>query len=289
MCYNYIMIVVYTPKNIVISDIYGFDIQKTFECGQCFRFDKMPDGSYSGVAFDKLLSVCQNGNEISISGISKEEFENLFYDFFDLGRDYRQIDDVFLKDSVLCNIVPFSTGIRILKQEPFETLISFIISASNNIPRIKKIIASLCENFGPRYTFEDKVYYGFPSAKKLADLELSDLAVIRAGYRDKYILDCAKKVASGELELDKVAKSDYETAAKMLMSVKGIGRKVADCALLYGFGFIESFPKDVWIKRILGILYSAQTDEGIDFYGYGGIAQQYLFYYARLNDITQKG
>ena len=285
------MNIVYFGKNVYIKHIYAFDIVKTFECGQCFRFDKTEDG-YRGVAKGKLIDLCQKEDGVIISGITKREFEDTFFDYFDLARDYSEIDKTLSQDPVLSKIIPFGNGIRILKQDPFETLISFIISSTNNIPRIKKIIASLCENFGQRKESDGVEYFDFPTPEKLASLSLSDLAVIRAGFRDKYILDCAKKVASGEICLDAVAKTDYENAAKMLMGIKGVGRKVADCSLLFGFGFLESFPKDVWIKRVLKILYNAESEKEIDFYGYGGIAQQYLFYYARenqLNDITQKG
>lgn len=286
------MQIVNSEKNLVITGKNAFDIQKTFECGQCFRFDKTEQG-YEGVAYGRHLKLCQApGGDVIISGITQDEFDSIFYDYFDLGRDYEQIDKTLSCDPVLRDIVPFSTGIRILRQQPFETLVSFIISATNNIPRIKKIVASLCENFGEPFYDAGKVYYAFPTPEKLASLSLSDLAVIRAGFRDKYILDCARKVAGGQLSLEAAANTDCESAAKMLMSVNGVGRKVADCTLLFGLGFLNSFPKDVWIKRILLSLYGKDTNEGLDFGGYDGIAQQYLFYYARENqikDITKKG
>ena len=285
------MLVEIYDNKILIKDAKTLDIAKTFECGQCFRFDKTENG-YEGVAKGKLLSLKQTKEGVFIEGISKNEFENLFFDYFDLARDYDKINSTLAKDPVLCDIIPFSEGIRILRQEPFETLISFIISSTNNIPRIKKIVASLCENFGQKQVSSGREYYSFPTADTLASLSLSDLAVIKAGFRDKYILDCAQRVADGRLSLEAVQNADYETAANMLMTVKGVGRKVADCTLLFGFGFLESFPKDVWIKRILSALYGTDTNENLDFFGYGGIAQQYLFYYARenqLNDNTQKG
>ena len=142
---------------------------------------------------------------MELCGVTEQQFHEQFYDYFDLSRDYLEIDKALAKDPVLKDVIPFSTGIRILRQDPFETLISFIISSTNNIPRIKKIVASLCENFGEPFTYGERTYYSFPTAQKLASLSLSDLAVIRAGFRDKYILDCAQKVASGELSLDAVA------------------------------------------------------------------------------------
>lgn len=270
----------YDENKIILTDICGFDLKKTFECGQCFRFNQNENG-FEGVAHGKLLSLCQDADSITITGVTKEEFESTFIKYFDLERDYAEIDKALSQDKVLKPIIPFSTGIRILNQEPFETVISFIISASNNIPRIKKIIGLLCENFGERREYCGKTYYTFPTPEAIAKLSLSDLAVIKAGFRDKYILDCAQKIASKDFDINTLFSMSYADAKKSLMTLHGVGSKVADCALLFSFGFIESFPKDVWIKRILKSFYGVETDEGIDFYGYGGIAQQYLFYYAR--------
>lgn len=267
-------------NKIIIKNAAGFDLKKTFECGQCFRFDSVGD-AFEGVAYGKLLTLKNIGGDIEITGITKKEFETSFIRFFDLERDYLEIDTALASDPVLKTIIPFSTGIRILRQEPFEALTSFIISASNNIPRIKKIIGLLCKNFGEKHTSGGRVYYSFPDAETLAGHSLSDFAVIRAGFRDKYILDCAKKVSSGEIDLDGVAKMPYCDAAHELMKIKGVGQKVADCALLFGFGFLDSFPKDVWIKRVLKNYYNTEDSSALDFHGYGGIAQQYLFYYAR--------
>lgn len=270
----------YFENKILIKCADGFDLKKTFECGQCFRFDATPDG-YEGVACGRLLSLKSTDGGVELTGITQEEFENTFSRFFDLERDYADIDRALADDPVLKPIIPFSTGIRILRQEPFEALTSFIISASNNIPRIKKIIGLLCENFGQKHTLGGRVYYAFPTPERLAALDISELAVIRAGFRDKYILDCAKKVHAGEIDLDAVSKMPYADAARELMKINGVGQKVADCALLFGFGFLDSFPKDVWIKRILKSYYNTEDSSALDFHGYGGIAQQYLFYYAR--------
>ena len=261
----------YTENSIyIITD--RFDIAKTFECGQCFRFDKTADGGYRGIAYGKTLTLYQRNDGVEIFGITPKEFEDTFFDYFDLARDYGKIDKLLEKDAVLKDIIPYSKGIRILNQQPFETVVSFIISASNNIPRIKKIIACLCENFGQNGAF--------PTPERLAALEKEDLAVIRAGFRDKYILDCAKKVASGEIDLDKIRSMSLLDASRELQKINGVGQKVADCSLLFGFGFKEAFPKDVWIKRILKYFYGVTDNSCLDFGGFDGIAQQYLFYYA---------
>ncbi len=276
------MDIIYNKNSIYIKTD-CFDLKKTFECGQCFRFNKNDDESYTGIAFGKALTLYQRDDGVELFGVTKAEFENTFFDYFDLGRNYDKINEILSRDPVLKDIIPFSRGIRILNQQPFETVVSFIISASNNIPRIKKIIASLCENFGQNGAF--------PSPEVLANCTVDDLSVIRAGFRDKYIIDCAKKVASGQINLEKIKQMDYLKASAELQKINGVGQKVADCSLLFGFGFIDAFPKDVWIKRILQHFYGVADERSLNFYGYGGIAQQYLFYYAittHLNDIIKE-
>ncbi len=275
----------FSENKITLCGIYDFDLKKTFECGQCFRFNEA-GGGYEGVAHGKLLRLRQTGDKIEISGIGRRDFELFFKSFFDLERDYEKIDRELSDDPVLLPIIPQSRGIRILRQEPFEALVSFIISASNNIPRIKKIVELLCESFGERnVSANGREYFAFPTPDRLAALEPEDLSVIRAGFRDRYIIDCARKVASGRVSLEKVAKMSCEDGARELMKIDGVGRKVADCALLYGFGNFSCFPKDVWIKRVLKSLYGREDNAGLDFHGYDGVAQQYLYYYARLNSI----
>ncbi len=276
------MDIIYNKSSIFIKTD-CFDIQKTFECGQCFRFDKTDDGGYSGIAYGKTLTLYQRPDGVELFGVNKKEFEETFFDYFDLSRDYDKINEILSRDPVLKDIIPYSRGIRILNQQPFETVVSFIISASNNIPRIKKIIASLCESFG-----KDNA---FPTPEVLAGCTTDDLAVIRAGFRDKYIIDCAKKVASGQVDLEKIKTMSYTDASSALQSINGVGGKVADCSLLFGFGFVDAFPKDVWIKRILNHFYGVSDEKSLNFYGYGGIAQQYLFYYAittHLNDTIKE-
>ncbi|MBR2877035.1 MAG: DNA-3-methyladenine glycosylase 2 family protein, partial [Clostridia bacterium] len=166
-------------------------------------------------------------------------------------------------------------GIRILKQDEWETICSFIISQNNNIPRIKKIIENLCETFGEKCGEG----YSFPKAETLAKLEVEDLDVLRAGFRSKYILDAAQKIASGKVDLEAIKKMDFENAKSELIKIKGVGEKVAQCSLLYGFARMEAFPVDVWVKRIVSELYPEGLPECIN--GTQGIAQQYLFHWRR--------
>ncbi|MBR0088311.1 MAG: DNA-3-methyladenine glycosylase 2 family protein, partial [Clostridia bacterium] len=212
---------------------------------------------------------------------------------FDLGRDYGEIKKGLAKDEIMKIATKYGGGIRILNQDLWETVVSFIISASNNIPRIKGIIERLCALYGSEIEYMGEIYYSFPDYNTLAGLTREDLAPIRAGYRDKYILDAAQKFADGILSDTYIRSLPTAEAKKELLSVNGIGEKVANCILLFGLQRTESFPVDVWIKRIMEYCYfngettipavSALAKE--KFGDNGGFAQQYLFFYAREEKI----
>ncbi len=189
--------------------------------------------------------------------------------------------------------ISYGDGIRILNQELWEAVISFIISASNNIPRIKGIIERFCENYGEEIHYMGKTYYSFPTIDKTASLSKEDLAIIRSGFRDKYIIDAASKFKNGELSGEYISSLSTPDAKKTLMTIHGVGNKVSDCILLFGLGRANSFPVDVWIKRIMEYCYF-DGEQSIDtisefannkFGEIGGYAQQYLFFYARENKI----
>lgn len=279
-------------KDIHITGQSDFDLRHIFDCGQCFRFDPDGDDSYIGTAFGKTVKLTAEGNSIILHDTTMEDFNDVWYDYLDLSCDYSAIKRSLTEDGdpVMAEAVRFGNGIRILRQELWETMISFIISASNNIPRIKKIIGTLCESFGEPHEYRGKTYYSFPSPERIAGLSLEELDIIRAGFRNKYILDCAKKVVSGEIDLDAIRAMPTPDAKKALMSIWGIGNKVSDCILLFGLGRCDSFPVDVWIKRIMEYCYFDNTPQSIKiisefadkkFGELGGMAQQYLFFYAR--------
>lgn len=279
--------------NLIIEDVRDFDLAETFECGQCFRWEKCP-GGYIGTAFSKPLKITQNGDCLTLYGASAADWDNIWRRYFDMDRDYSKIKKSLSKSSVMREAVDFGSGIRLLNQEPFECLISFIISASNNIPRIKKIIASLCENFGERVTYLGEDFYTFPTADRLSALSLEDLGVIKAGFRDKYILGAARAVSSGKLDLDCLKRATPEYARGELLKLSGVGNKVADCVLLFSLEKYQSFPIDVWVKRIAEHCFFGGADTPKDviadfaereFGDLGGFAQQYLFYRARENKI----
>ncbi len=256
----------------------GFSPADTFLSGQCFRWDEQSDGSFCGVVAGRTLQVSAQGESLVIDGISAEEFAALgFSEYLDLDRDYAAISKELSALSPVmqqaCALVP---GVRILKQDPWETLCSFIISQNNNIPRIKGIISRLCESFG---TPCGNGQFAFPSAQVLAAQSLETLAPLRSGFRAKYLLDAAQKVASGKLKLAELENAPLPEARQALQTVSGIGPKVAECVLLYGLGRLEAFPVDVWIGRAMTQLFPGKSPE---FFGpYAGIAQQYLFCYCR--------
>jgi len=255
------------------------DLVKTFECGQCFRWEADKHGNYTGIAFGKVLSIRKSDRDIVFS-CSSEDYENIWYDYFDLERDYKQIRESLCIDAYMKEATTFGAGIRILKQDKWEALCSFIFSQNNNIPRIKKIIDTLCSSFGERIIYNDKEYYTFPSAKRLASVCIEELAPLRSGYRAGYILSAAQSVANGEIDLDALNTLTPHEAKSALMKLYGVGAKVADCMLLFGLHMLDSFPRDTWIKQALSKYYSSDFDPVV-FSPYAGIAQQYIFYYMR--------
>ncbi len=264
-----------TKDYISVSEIECINIPVSLDCGQSFRW-KEKDGFWEGIAFSKKISVRQFENEIRFYGTNADDFNNIWCDYFDLNRDYKSITEKISSDEYMKKAVESYYGIRVLNQEPWETLCSFIISQNNNIPRIKGIIDRLCENFGEHISDGE---YSFPTAEKIASLSVEDLSVLRAGFRNKYILDAAKKVASGEVDFEKIKNSPIETGREELQKITGVGPKVAECVLLYGFNKSEAFPVDVWVKRIMAEMYPdglPECSKGVE-----GIAQQYLFHWRR--------
>ena len=266
---------------VCLESVPCLDIGLCLDCGQAFRFRETEKGHFHGVAFGRVLDITQTGDGYIFENVTKDEFENIWKPYFDLDRDYEKICDGF-DDSWLIKARDEFYGIRILKQEPWEALCSFIISQNNNIPRIKGIIERLCESFGEKIGEND---YTFPSYEVLCEKTVEDLSVLRAGFRAKYIIDAAQKVKSGEVDLYNLHTMPIEQAREELMKIKGVGAKVAECTLLYGIGKIEAFPVDVWVKRIMSELYPEGLPECTK--GVEGIAQQYLFHWRRMTQELQ--
>lgn len=259
-----------------------FDIKQTFLCGQCFRWKETENGAFTGIAHGKRLTLTQTAGKITVSGIDEDDSDeiSLWRDYFDLDTDYRVFIKKFSADETLKKACESSSGIRILKQEPFETLISFIISQNNNIPRISGIIDRLCENFGEK--LDDESGFAFPTAQKLSGITAEDLSPLRAGFRARYIADAVEKVNSGTVDFTEIDALPLDKAREKLKVITGVGDKVADCVLLFAFHKLDAFPKDVWVKRLMSEFYPnglpACVKDG------AGVAQQYLFDYVRNNN-----
>ena len=262
----------FTPPDGVLN------LAQTLDCGQSFRFypvtleTNIP--AWRGVAFSRGLTVYQDENNDLVLDCTEQEFRDIWFDYFDFNTDYKKSREVLSAlHPALKEAAEFAGGIRILKQEPFEALCSFIISQNNNIPRIKKIISALCERYGENGAF--------PTADALVEAGEEGIFALKTGFRAGYIYDAAVKVKTGEVVLDDIAKcEDYEKCTDMLCSIKGVGPKVSSCVLLFGFGKTEAFPIDVWMKRSLALHFP----DGFDpkpLGKYAGIAQQYMFYHER--------
>lgn len=264
---------------IVTSD--DFDLKKIFECGQCFRWNENPDGSYTGVALGRAARIRREGERIFITG-EPRDVRDVWHGYFDLDRDYRSLRESVCLDDYMKSVSDYGAGIRILNQDRWETLCSFIISQCNNIPRIKKIVEALCAAYGDSVELEGRELHTFPDAGRVARLSEADLAPLRCGYRAPYILAAARAVDSGALDLEALAKTDLMTAKKALMALPGIGEKVASCVILFSLRIGSAFPVDVWMKKAIAEHYPGGLDPGV-FGENAGLAQQYMFYYQREN------
>ena len=273
----------------------SFEVKHIFECGQCFRWNQQKDGSYIGVVKQGVIQVKQQGEEIRFCGICSEDLKSIVTRYFDLNNDYEhikqslsQIDD-FMKTST-----NFGKGIRILQQDLWECIISFIISANNNIPRIKKIIERISKEYGAKLEFEGKEYYLFPTPKELAKATQEDLRRCGLGFRDKRVFHTTKMILEKEVNLQQIERLDStEQMRQELLKLEGVGPKVADCILLFALKRFDVFPMDVWVRRVMNELYLHQENEekvkpkivnqlaSEKFQGMAGLAPQYLFYWKR--------
>lgn len=278
---------------VYVKGVKDFTPVHTFLCGQCFRWEECDDGSFDGVAFGKAVNISFVKDTLIISNSTYDDYVNIWMDYLDLNRDYAPFKKELSCDKYLDIAIKYGYGIRILNQEPWECLISFIISTQNQIPRIKKIVSNLCNLYGDEVKIDDRIYHTFPDVSKLTGITEADLEPLKAGYRAGYIIDAINKVSSGEVNLDRIFGMDYEDAKKELMKIKGVGEKVADCVLLFSFKKSEAFPVDVWVTKIMRKLYlddsatakRIREESKIRFGMNAGLAQQYLFYYARDNRL----
>lgn len=261
-----------------------FDLDQIARSGQCFRFRPLGERHYALVAGGRYLEVSQQGQTVRFD-CPEDEFEAVWRPYFDLDADYgRYKSAVAKRDKYLQSAVAAAGGLRILRQELWETIVCFIISQQNNIARITKCVENLCLLFGETcYNKSKQVYNAFPSAERLAACTADELAPIRLGYRAKYIVAAARQVASGEVDLDAVRRMDYAHAKAELMRLTGVGVKVAECICLFALHHIDAFPIDTHIRQML----DAHYPKGFPlrrYKGFAGVMQQYAFYYELVKD-----
>ena len=280
-------------EGIIIKDVENFELDHIFECGQCFRWNKQPNGNYIGVAYGKVIEVEKKDNGVRIYNINEDEFNALWCDYFDLKRDYTVIKDEFQKDPLLKKSVDFGYGIRLLQQEPFELTMSFIISSNNRIPMIKRAIDNLSKKWGKAIEYKGETYYTFPKASDLQAASIEDIQSCGLGFRSKYVKDTVHRVYTGEVNLELIKSQEDDICHEELKKLMGIGPKVSDCIMLFSMQKYSAFPVDVWVKRAMQFFYLA-PDVSLPkirifardkFENTAGFAQQYLFYYARENNI----
>ncbi len=283
-------------QQYILKNVTSFEPKHIFECGQCFRWDEEKDGSYTGVVKNNVINVKKVDNSVLFSSMGADVLEELVTDYFDLNRNYEDIKSKLSKiDTYLANSIEYGSGIRILNQDLWETIISFIISANNNIPRIKGIINRISQKNGNKITWNNNEYYTFPTVENLAKASVQDLRELGLGFRDVRVYETTHKILNNEVDLIKLhEEKDTSKVRDTLLTLSGVGPKVADCILLFStLKRFDVFPIDVWVRRVMNELYIKNDDEtkvnkkeieklAKEKYGnLEGLAQQYLFYWKR--------
>lgn len=282
-------------NSIILEEIENFDARAIFTCGQAFRWYEESDGSFTTVHLGRVLNVLNEKNRVIFKGTNLKEFDEIWMDYFDLNTDYKEIRKVLSNNEILPKAMEYGEGIRILNQNHFEMLISFIISANNMIPRIKKSIEVISMRYG-KFICEDenRKYYSFPTVEELSRATVEDLREFaKVGFRDKRIFDTVNMILNEKIDLDNFENLETDILREELLKFAGVGNKVADCIMLFSYKRGEVFPVDVWIKRVMEELFIKKetpvkkiSKEADRIFGkYAGYAQQYLFYYGREEKI----
>lgn len=288
-------------QTYIINNCKSFRVKDVFDCGQCFRWNEELDKSYTGIFGKNVLNVKQEpdeeGYKITFTGVCNGNIEDICKNYFDLNRDYEEIKNKLSKiDEFMAQSISYGEGIRILNQDLWEMIISFIISANNNIPRIKGIIERMSKKYGEEIEFRGKKYYTFPTIEALKNASKEELRTLGMGFRDKYIYETTKIIAEKQVDLESLKNKETKQAREELLKLNGVGPKVADCILLFStLKRLDVFPIDVWVRRVMNDLYIHNEDETKvskkqienmakeKFGELEGIAQQYLFYWRREN------
>lgn len=283
-------------QKYILENNDSFELKHIFECGQCFRWNIKEDGSYTGVFGKNVLNVKKQGSKIIFEGICSGDIKEICENYFDLNRDYSSIKNKLSQvDEYLKTSINYGKGIRILNQELWECIISFIISANNNIPRIKKIIERISKKYGSKISYNGKDYFTFPTVEQLSEATVEDLRGLGLGFRDVRVYNTTKMILNKQIDLNELCtiKNSNELREELL-KLDGVGPKVADCIMLFStLKRLDVFPIDVWVRRVMNELYIKAEDEtkvnkreilNLAQYKYkdlAGIAQQYLFYWKR--------
>lgn len=283
-------------QEYILEDCKSFEPEHIFECGQCFRWNKQDDGSYTGIFKENVVNVKKENNRIIFKGICKGNIKEECIDYFDLDTDYDNIKNKLSNvDDYLKTSIKYGEGIRILNQDLWETLISFIISANNNIPRIKGIIERISKKYGKKIVWNNNEYYTFPTPKELSKASVEDLRNLGLGFRDVRVYETTRIINENPNKLNELEdEKDVNRLREELLKFPGVGPKVADCVMLFStLKRLEVFPIDVWVRRVMNELYIKNEDETkinkkeieqlakTKYGNLAGIAQQYLFYWRR--------
>lgn len=265
-----------------------FDLKSTITCGQIFRFFMEEDGSYTVIIKDRVINLKEDNDYIIVESSKEENLKEIIYDYFDLDRDYSVIEKNILEcDKKLEDALKFSRGLKMIHQDPFETIIAFIISQRNRVPFIAKALNLLSLNYGEKVIFKDKEYYLFPSIDKLKTLTISDFRNCKVGFRDKYLYEIMRSIENNLLDIESIYNMNSEDSLKYLIGFKGIGNKVASCILLFAYQKFDVYPIDTWVKKFMKEDYNIEGEQNIkkftyDTYKeYSGLAIQYMFNYKR--------
>lgn len=265
-----------------------FKLEDTITCGQIFRFFKMEDGSFDIILKDRVINVYEKNNYLYVSSNNEDDLKSVVMNYFDLDNDYSKINEYLLKqDKKLDDAINFSKGLMMIKQDPFETIMEYIISANNSVPSIANALNNIALKYGKKVMFNNKEYYLFPQYKDLKDVKENDLRECKVGFRDKYLKAMIDKLNNNELDLDSFYSMDTKEALDKLMENIGIGPKVASCILLFAYQKYDVFPVDTWVKKVMKTKYNIEGEKNIRAFAsitygkYSGIAIQYLFNYGR--------
>lgn len=279
-------------QTYILENTKSFEPVHIFECGQCFRWNKEEDGSYTGIFKSNVINVKKENDKVIFTGICQGNIKEICEEYFDLKTNYENIKQELSKiDEYLANSIKYGNGIRILKQDLWETLISFIISANNNIPRIKTIIERICKKYGNKIEFKGKEFYTFPTPKAMENATVQDFRDLGLGFRDVRVYETVQRTLRNEINLEKMKiENDVEKLREKLLEIPGVGPKVADCIMLFSLKKYQVFPVDVWVRRVISELYFENKEQqpktiqkfAKEHYGdLAGLAQQYLFYWRR--------